>query len=66
MALLPAAEDLKGLLLRMIVALGARCAHRVRALYWGGRQDALSLDEAFHVAEKLLNCPSSVFGKNYC
>jgi hypothetical protein len=55
MALLPAAEDLKGLLLRMTVALGARCALRVRRLYWGGRQDALSLDEAIHAAEKLFD-----------
>jgi hypothetical protein len=54
MARLPTVENLKGLPLRAIVALGARCALRVRPLYWGGTQDATALDKTIHAAEKFL------------
>ena len=64
MARLPTAEDLKGLPLRAIVALGARCALRVRPLYWGGRQDATALDKTIHAAEKFLGSSKrTVWGK---
>lgn len=59
MARPPTAEDLKNLPLRMVVALGARCAVRVRPLYWGGGQDATALDRALHAAEKFLGSSAS-------
>jgi hypothetical protein len=57
MAPLPAVEDFQALPPRMI---GARCALRVRPLYWGGRQDALALDKALRAAEKFLGIKSPV------
>jgi hypothetical protein len=65
MALLPAGEDLKGFLLGMMVALGARCALRVRPSYWGGGQDALSLDKALHAAEEFLGGKRPICSESY-
>jgi hypothetical protein len=56
----PAVEDFQALPPRMIVALGTRCGLRVRPLYWGGSQDALSLDKALQAAEKFLGIKSPV------
>lgn len=55
MADLPTEDDLKQLPLRMIVALGARCALRVRPLYRRYSKDAPAIDRAIQAAERFVD-----------